>query len=397
MSVEELETVDKPDDSLDEAFVRKVFYISLNSGKILLESGAETYRIEDTMIRIANNYGIDNVQVFVTTTVIILSMNDYALSQTIRIDERANNLEKVVSINELSRSITKGLPLNEAIDRIENIHETKMFPFWLVVFTGGVVAIMFLLLFNGQPVDIPVAAAGGMAGVLITESIQRYTKIKFFNEFFAALFIAVISVLYVEFGPGIQLETIIIAAVMPLVPGVLITNAIREMIRGHLMAGTMKGAEASLTAIAIGAVVGLVFMVMLEGNNAVCRSIYTEFLRCCRIWNTVQCTEPDDFCRRPKRCLRLAGILCCYRIRHRAGDRIIFRCHRADDAVNCELQKTESADNYIYYLRNHSACTWRSGLQCDAQRRFAELRYGPGLRISSCTRIDGDCHGYYFN
>jgi uncharacterized membrane protein YjjP (DUF1212 family) len=262
LSVEELETVDKPDDSLDEAFVRKVFYISLNSGKILLESGAETYRIEDTMIRIANNYGIDNVQVFVTTTVIILSMNDYALSQTIRIDERANNLEKVVSINELSRSITKGLPLNEAIDRIENIHETKMFPFWLVVFTGGVVAIMFLLLFNGQPVDIPVAAAGGMAGVLITESIQRYTKIKFFNEFFAALFIAVISVLYVEFGPGIQLETIIIAAVMPLVPGVLITNAIREMIRGHLMAGTMKGAEASLTAIAIGAGVGLVFMVM---------------------------------------------------------------------------------------------------------------------------------------
>ena len=260
MSVEELETVDQPDDSLDEGFVRKVFYVCLNSGKILLESGAETYRIEDTMIRMANNYGIDNVQVFVTTTVIILSMNDYALSQTIRIDERANNLEKVVSINDLSRSITKGLPLQDAINAIENIHETKMFPFWLIVFTGGVVAIMFLLLFNGVPGDIPVAAAGGMAGVLITESIQRYTKIKFFNEFFAAFFIAVISVLYVELGPGTELETIIIAAVMPLVPGVLITNAIREMIRGHLMAGTMKGAEASLTAIAIGAGVGLVFM-----------------------------------------------------------------------------------------------------------------------------------------
>lgn len=260
MSFEELETVDKPDDSLDEAFVRKVFFVCLNSGKILLESGAETYRIEDTMVRMAGNYGIDNVQVFVTTTVIILSMNDYALSQTIRIDERANNLQKVVNINDLSRSISKGLPIKDAIKTIENIHETEMFPFWLVVFTGGMVAIMFLLLFNGAPVDIPVAAAGGMAGVLITESIQRYTKIKFFNEFFAALFIAVISVLYVEFGPGAALETIIIAAVMPLVPGVLITNAIREMIRGHLMAGTMKGAEASLTAIAIGAGVGLVFM-----------------------------------------------------------------------------------------------------------------------------------------
>lgn len=149
MSFEELETVDKPDDSLDEAFVRKVFFVCLNSGKILLESGAETYRIEDTMVRMAGNYGIDNVQVFVTTTVIILSMNDYALSQTIRIDERANNLQKVVNINDLSRSISKGLPIKEAINTIENIHETEMFPFWLVVFTGGVVAIMFLLLFNG--------------------------------------------------------------------------------------------------------------------------------------------------------------------------------------------------------------------------------------------------------
>jgi uncharacterized membrane protein YjjP (DUF1212 family) len=262
LPVEELEKVDKPDDSLDDRFVRKVFYVCLNSGKILLESGAETYRIEDTMVRMANNYGIDNVQVFVTTTVIILSMNDYSLSQTIRIEERANNLEKVVNINDLSRQITRGLPIKDAIKSIENIHETKMFPFWLVITAGAIVSAMFLLLFDGVPSDLPIAAFGGAVGVLITESIQRYTRIKFFNEFFAAFFIALSAVLYVEFGLGSQLETIIIAAVMPLVPGVLITNAIREMIRGHILAGTMKGAEASLTAIAIGAGVGLVFMMM---------------------------------------------------------------------------------------------------------------------------------------
>ena len=50
---------------------------------MLLESGAETYRIEDTMLRIASNYGIGNAQVFVTPTVIIFSLNDYALTQTL--------------------------------------------------------------------------------------------------------------------------------------------------------------------------------------------------------------------------------------------------------------------------------------------------------------------------
>ena len=49
---------------------------------------------------------------------------------------------------------------------------------------------------------------------------------------------------------------------MPLVPGVPITNALRELIRGHFLAGSMKGIEAGLTAIAIGAGVGTVFLII---------------------------------------------------------------------------------------------------------------------------------------
>lgn len=94
------------------------------------------------------------------------------------------------------------------------------------------------------------------------EGIQRYTRVQFFTEFFAALYIATVAVILVNLDYGLMLDTIIIASVMPLVPGVLITNAIREMIRGHLMAGIMKGAEAGLTAIAIGAGVGLVLMLV---------------------------------------------------------------------------------------------------------------------------------------
>lgn len=256
----ELEIIEAPDRVYSEDFVRDVFYIAINSGKILLENGAETYRIEDTMLRIASSYGIENAQVFVTPTVIIFSMNDYALTQTVRIEERANNLEKVDSINNLSRRISDGLPLKTAIKQLETIHEARMFPFWLVVLSGGIIGVMFLYLFEGVLIDVPAAFIGGAGGVLILEGILRYTKLKFFIEFFAALFIGIVSVLYVGSGPGQMLDTIVIASVMPLVPGVLITNAIREMIRGHLLAGIVKGAEAALTAIAIGAGVGLVFM-----------------------------------------------------------------------------------------------------------------------------------------
>ena len=258
----ELEVIEAPDEVLGEDFVRDVFYIVINCGKMLLESGAETYRIEDTMLRIASNYGIENAQVFVTPTVIIFSLNDYALTQTLRIEERSNNLEKVMVVNELSRRISDGLPLKQAIRGMEKIHNTRFFPLWLLVLSGGVIGIMFLLLFEGIARDIPAAFIGGAGGVFLMEGIQRYTRVQFFTEFFAALYIATVAVIFVELGYGIMLDTIIIASVMPLVPGVLITNAIREMIRGHLMAGIMKGAEAGLTAIAIGAGVGLVLMLV---------------------------------------------------------------------------------------------------------------------------------------
>jgi uncharacterized membrane protein YjjB (DUF3815 family) len=45
---------------------------------------------------------------------------------------------------------------------------------------------------------------------------------------------------------------------MPLVPGILITNAIRDLLAGELLAGMSRGVEAALTAFAIGAGVAIV-------------------------------------------------------------------------------------------------------------------------------------------
>lgn len=258
----ELELLETPDVTLKEDYVRDVFYVAINCGKMLLESGAETYRIEDTMMRISKSYGLEDPQVFVTPTVIIFSINEFSLTQTIRIDFRANDLGMVEVINNFSREITAGMPLKRAVKRVETIHDSLVFPFWLMIAAGGLVSFTFLLLFDGVPVDLPAAVTAGAAGVFVMEGLLRVTRIKYFTEFFASLIIAVVAVLYVESGPGVHMDTIIIASVMPLVPGVLITNAIREMIRGHLMAGMIKGTEAMLTAGAIGAGVALILMLV---------------------------------------------------------------------------------------------------------------------------------------
>lgn len=84
------------------------------------------------------------------------------------------------------------------------------------------------------------------------------TRVKFFSEFLAALVVGTIAYTAVNFGIGTEIDKIIIASVMPLVPGLLITNAVRDLMAGHFTAGMAKGAEAFLTAFAIGSGIALV-------------------------------------------------------------------------------------------------------------------------------------------
>lgn len=66
------------------------------------------------------------------------------------------------------------------------------------------------------------------------------------------------AITFVKLGIGHELDKIIIGSVMPLVPGLLITNAVRDLMAGHLVSGISKGAEAFLTAFAIGTGIAVV-------------------------------------------------------------------------------------------------------------------------------------------
>ncbi len=81
----------------------KVIDVVLIAGRILLESGAETYRVEDTMTRIAASFGLDDTYSFVTSTAIIFSLNNRTNTRLVRIRERTTDLEKIALTNSLSR------------------------------------------------------------------------------------------------------------------------------------------------------------------------------------------------------------------------------------------------------------------------------------------------------
>ncbi|MBM7662357.1 uncharacterized membrane protein YjjP (DUF1212 family) [Bacillus mesophilus] len=236
--------------------------VCLLAGKIMLQSGAETYRVEDTMERIAVSYGIHHSESYVTPTGIIFSTGGPEITKLVRIMSRTTDLYKVTVVNSISRRISNGeLSLDDAHEQLQEVESSKeAFPLYLQVLAAAIASGCFLIMFLGGWNDfIPACIAGGV-GFIVSSYINRVIEIKFFAEFSASLTIGLLALLFVVTGIGHELDKIIIGSVMPLVPGLLITNAVRDLMAGHLVSGISKGAEAFLTATAIGGGISMVIL-----------------------------------------------------------------------------------------------------------------------------------------
>lgn len=236
--------------------------LCLLAGKIMLQSGAETSRVEDTMTRMAASLGMPLSHSYVTPTGIIFQASSEASSKLIRIAERTTDLQKVTAVNSVSRQLKGGLiQAEEAKQELLRIDAAAhAFPVWILIAAASIASACFTIMFQGEWRDFLPAMISGGLGYSAVIFFQRLVKVKFFSELFAAFLVGLVSLLLVRAGIGAQLDKIIIGSVMPLVPGLLITNAVRDLMAGHLVSGLSRGAEAFLTAFAIGAGIAALFL-----------------------------------------------------------------------------------------------------------------------------------------
>lgn len=121
----------------------------LMAGKIMMESGAEMYRVEDTMNRIAtiasNKKGIS----FVTPTGLFMSLEGERNVQLQQIPTRTINLEKVSMVNEFSRDFAeKRISLKELHTKLVNLDkDVRYFPIWLQIIAASLVSGSLMVIF----------------------------------------------------------------------------------------------------------------------------------------------------------------------------------------------------------------------------------------------------------
>ena len=246
-----------------ELFYQDLLDTCLTAGELMIEGGSEMYRVEDTMLRIAKSAGEPDPRVFVVPTGVFMSLDHGNYCQSILVHERNINLELVDRINSLSRAFAdKKITLQEVKREVDKIAHGGFptFPLWLQTIGAAVLSATLMVMFmnNYDWVDFPAAALVGAIGFLSFYYFKRFTNVKFLAELVAALVMTVVAAGLVNLFPKMIIDNILTGALMPLVPGLALTNALRDLFKGDILSGMAKICEALLTAFALGGGVGIV-------------------------------------------------------------------------------------------------------------------------------------------
>ncbi|MCB5955289.1 threonine/serine exporter family protein [Enterococcus sp. CWB-B31] len=245
--------------------IKLILNICLTAGRIMMENGSEVYRTEEMMERIAANAGYKDSVSHVTVTGIFMGFKSLPYTQLENIRERRINLQKVATVNQLSREFEQKKISIEKLQK--NLNEidfnTPTFSIPLQILSAGIVSCTLMYIFGGSWKDFIPTFFIGMAGFSASFVINKFLKLKFFDDFIAAFLIGFLAYLSVKLNLAGNMDHIIIGSVMPLVPGVAITNAFRDILAGHLISGMARATEAIFVAGSIGIGISMIFILFL--------------------------------------------------------------------------------------------------------------------------------------
>ena len=264
--------------------------IILKAGKILLSSGAEISRTEDTMNYIARAMNFKDLEAYVSNRGIFATAkkdDNTEITRIYNVPEVDINLSKIESVNALSRRITqKSITIEEVINELEKINTMPDYSiFWrLVAYTIGASGFSYAI---GSSITDSIIA--GIIGLILGAymcTIKRILNSDVLITILGSILIALFGNLFIHFNIGSNLSVILLGAMIDIVPGVPFVNAIREYSQNNYNTGItlMMGALLTCISMAVGVAVvqSLLFntqIIPLYTSNLDSNSFTSMFMR----------------------------------------------------------------------------------------------------------------------
>lgn len=226
--------------------------LATDLGYELAISGAETYRVEDSARLVLTAYGL-SPEVAATNNyliVSILSADRTPITRMRRIGFHGNNLDAVERLNALSRRLCAETPAPEIAAKM--LEETRAsvpyYSFPVVILGHFLGAGGFGLLFGCRPTDALLAGLGGILIAFVNRFASAMKTNPIFSTLAASFLMSLLAYGLGAAGIAANADTVIIGGMMILVPGLVFTNALRDMIYGDISSGIHKCVQVLLIA-----------------------------------------------------------------------------------------------------------------------------------------------------
>lgn len=235
--------------------LRDIIDLSLWAGQMLLQYGADSRRVEETVHRLGTGLGCDWMDILVSPNILAVtasSGNEFrtkirrvvALGVNMSIIDAVNTLSRQVSAQSLDRAeVRRQL---QTIDQLPHVYNR-----WMIAGAVGLACAAFSRLFGGDVVVFLVTLVASTCAMIVRQELNR----RYFNAFlvvvvtaFVAGLLAGLATLF-EWSDHSSLA--LAASGLLLVPGVHLINAAEDLIRGHLVTGIVRGLLGGIIALAL--------------------------------------------------------------------------------------------------------------------------------------------------
>lgn len=237
--------------------------VVMEAGVMFLESGAEVYRAEDTINRLGRSIpGVEDCVSYVTVTGIMCSMVSHGQTVTriARVGKTGRNLTVINAVNQLSRNaVTYHLNSVQIARILQKIRQLPVYSPGVLALCAAIGAMGFAVFFGASLREMAAVFVIGLLIQMLAEWLSRLELNQIFVNGLAAFAAALLSRAAHGLIPLSSVDLMTLSSIMLLVPGLTLTNAIRDTVMGEYLSGVVRSAEALIiaTSIAVGVALGL--------------------------------------------------------------------------------------------------------------------------------------------
>ncbi|USD37940.1 threonine/serine exporter family protein [Ferrimonas sp. SCSIO 43195] len=243
----------------------EVTRLAVRAAQLMLAWGAESELVEDIGQRLGIALGAESVELSISSNSLVMTtlFRQRCVTTTRRLRDHGLNMAMVCEVQRICVMAEKGLlDIEQVGSKLRNLTPWSWNP-WLVVAIIGPSCGSFAHLFGADDTAVLLTVLASCIGMVVRQQLAKRHFNLLINWASTAFVTTLVARLAAMVWPTPDAEVAMAAAVLMLVPGFPLLNAISDMVKGHYNVGLARWGQATL--MTASAAIGITLAMQLTG------------------------------------------------------------------------------------------------------------------------------------